>query len=140
MCDYLDCSFLALTKAGLTNHQRQRHATNPKIPFQYCYATKCSSTSRDFTTTRGSIRHKLSADWPASPPLWCLWSSAADGWCVCVCLCMCIGTSWVAWFHGSGVLIGVKIFSGLHITGTELSAAENLLPSREGILLHSIFP
>ena len=30
-CDYTGFSFLALTKVGLSNHQRQCHATNPRI-------------------------------------------------------------------------------------------------------------
>ena len=34
-CDYPGCSILAITKAGLTNHQRQQHATNPKIRCQF---------------------------------------------------------------------------------------------------------
>ena len=36
-CNHPGCSFRAITKAGLINHQRQRHATNLKIQCQFCH-------------------------------------------------------------------------------------------------------
>ena len=38
-CHHHGCSFRALTKAGLTNHQRQRHSTIPSLQCQYCQRT-----------------------------------------------------------------------------------------------------
>ena len=38
-CDHLGCSFRALTKVGLTNHQRQCHSTISRFQCQYCQQT-----------------------------------------------------------------------------------------------------
>ena len=36
-CDYPGCSFLAITNAGLINHQCQCHVTNSRIQRQFCH-------------------------------------------------------------------------------------------------------
>ena len=38
-CSHPGCSFQALNKAGLSNHQRQRHFTVMRIQCQYCHQT-----------------------------------------------------------------------------------------------------
>ena len=38
-CNHPGCSFLALTKVGLTNHQCQCHSIIPRIQCQYCLHT-----------------------------------------------------------------------------------------------------
>lgn len=38
-CNHPGCSFQALNKAGLTNHQRQRHSTTSRTQCRHCHRT-----------------------------------------------------------------------------------------------------
>ena len=83
LCSHPGCSFQAINKAGLTNHQRQHHSASIAISH---------STNRGSAITNAQTRslspiglHLLHFRGFRSSS-----SKRMDGWCVCVCVCVCV--------------------------------------------------